>query len=32
MELIFNHRFGRTEQQDLVVCDVLALPDPERTG
>jgi hypothetical protein len=28
MELIFNHRFGRMEQQDLVVCDLLALPDP----
>ena len=27
MELIFNHRFGRMEQQSLIVCDVLALPD-----
>jgi len=29
MELIFNHRFGRVEQQDLVVCDMVALPDHE---
>ena len=28
MHLIFNHRFGKVEQQDLVVCDVLAVPDP----
>jgi len=27
MDLIFNHRFGLVEQQDLVVCDVLAVPD-----
>lgn len=27
MELLFNHRFGRVEQQDLVISDVLALLD-----
>jgi hypothetical protein len=31
MHLIFNHRFGRVEQQDLVVCDVLALPDDDHS-
>ena len=30
MELIFNHRFGKVEQQSLIVCDVLALPDPHQ--
>jgi len=32
MELIFNHRFGRVEQQDLVVSDVLAIVEPEDDG
>ena len=31
MHLIFNHRFGRMEQQDLVVCDVLAVPDADHS-